>query len=143
MNSQPTERPNITDQAFERRLADEPESGRFVEPRSWLNQTTDEVSSWFGNVDAMRRRQRDKAVGDHSGEGPKSETNPDARIADQVSQHLTADHELDASRVDIACEAGVVTLNGEVTTLADKNRAQHLAAAVSGVVRVQDNLLVE
>ena len=130
------------DPGYARRLRNEPDSGRFVEPRSWLERTSDEVASWFGNVDAMRRRQRDEAVGDHRGLGPKNKIDDDARIVDEVSRHMTADVLLDASRVVVLCEAGVVTLNGDVTTGADRMRAEHLAAAVSGVAEVRNNLLV-
>lgn len=131
-----------TDPGYERRLRNEPDSGRFAEPRSWLERTSDEVASWFGNVDAMRRRQRDEAVGDHRGLGPQSSINADTRIVDEISRHLTADPLLDASRMAVLCEEGVVTLNGDVTTSADRSRAEHLAAAVSGVAEVRNNLLV-
>ncbi len=130
------------DEHYERRLRNEPDSGRFAEPRSWWERTSDEVASWFGNVDAMRRRQRDQAVGDHTGEGPKANISEDARIVDEVGRRLTEDAALDASRVEVLCAEGVVTLNGEVTTSADSVRAEHLAAAVTGVTRVENLLTV-
>ncbi len=130
------------DEHYERRLRNEPDSGRFAEPRSWWERTSDEVASWFGNVEAMRRRQRDQAVGDHTGEGPKASISEDARIIEEVGRRLTQDAALDASRVEVLCADGVVTLNGEVTTSADKLRAEHLAAAVSGVREVESRLLV-
>jgi osmotically-inducible protein OsmY len=142
MNRPSMDSPKPADRDFERRLKAEPETGRFAEPRSWWNRTADEVSSWFGNTDAMRRRQRDEAVGDHAGKGPNTEITADTRIVDDVSRHLTADSALDASRMEVLCSAGVVTLNGEVITAADRSHAEHLAAAVSGVTSVQNNLLV-
>jgi osmotically-inducible protein OsmY len=141
MDRQPTD-PKVPDRKYERRLSNEPETGRFAEPRSWVSRTTDEVISWFGNVDALRRRQRDAAVGDHTGEGPKTNIDADARIVDQVSQHLTDDPTLNASKIEVLCRDGAVSLNGEVTTAADRLRAEHLAAAVSGVTEVRNELLV-
>jgi osmotically-inducible protein OsmY len=81
-------------------------------------------------------------VGDHTGQGPKTDIDTDARIVEQVSQHLTADPALNASRIEVLCLDAVVTLDGEVITSADRNLAEHLAAAVSGVTRVRNNLLV-
>jgi osmotically-inducible protein OsmY len=142
MDRESTERLSSKDRDYERRLSNEPESGRFAEPRSWWARTTDEVASWFGNIDALRRRQRDGAVGDHTGEGPKTDIDSDARIIEQVSQHLTEDATLNASKVEVLCVGGVVALNGEVTTSADKLRAENLAVATPGVTEVQNNLLV-
>lgn len=142
MDNQPAERQSAPDRSYERRLNNEPESGRFAVSRSWWDRTSDEITSWFGNVDALRRRQRDLAVGDHTGEGPKSEITSDAAIVEQISQRLTEDAMLNASKVEVLCLSGTVTLNGEVTTSADKLRAEHLAGAVAGVAQVQNNLLV-
>ena len=130
------------DPAYERRLENEPESGRYTRRRGWLDRTTDEVSAWFGNQDALRRRQRDEAVGDHTGKGPKTSLDPDTLILEQVNQQLTVDPDLDASNVEVAVHAGVVTLDGAVITSADKRRAEYLAAAVTGVSKVRNDLLV-
>ncbi len=136
---EPTSTP---DKTFERRLQNEPESGRFAERRSWMDRTRDEVASWLGNVDALRRRQRDETVGDHTGQGPSTAIDVDARIVDEISRRMTEDSALDASRVRVSCTDGVVRLNGEVTTTADRGRAEHLAAAVGGVREVRNDLLV-
>lgn len=130
------------DKAYEKRLNAEPETGRFAEPRSWWDRTSDEVASWFGNIDAMRRRQRDEAVGDHAGVGPRTAVDPDKVILDEVTRRFTEDRLLDASRIEIACLGRVVALDGEVTTDADRTRAEHLAGAVEGVIEVQNKLAV-
>jgi osmotically-inducible protein OsmY len=112
------------------------------EPRPVLERARDEVASWFGDSDAASRRQRDQAVGDHSGKGPQGDLDPDARIVDEVSQRLRADPDIDASRVEVASHSGAVTLNGQVTTSAHRAHAEALAHAVAGVSQVENRLLV-
>jgi len=128
--------------AYETQLKREPESGRFAEPRSWWDRTSDEVAAWFGNVDALRRRQRDVAVGDHAGQGPKFTHDEDARIVDQIGRRMTNDPNLDASRVTVTCHDRVVSLTGEVLTEADRHHAEHLAAAAPGALEVRNSLIV-
>ena len=118
------------------------EVGRFAERRSWLDRTTDEVASWFGNTAAMRRRQWDEASGDHTGKGPVRDVDADTRIIDELNQRLTVDSELDASGIQATAHDGVVTLDGSVATLAGAQRAEGLAMAVSGVKQVVNNLVV-
>jgi osmotically-inducible protein OsmY len=117
-------------------------SGRFAEPRSWLDRTRDEIASWFGATGAMRRRQWDEASGDHAGQGPTQTIDADARIVEMLNHRLTIDHELDASDIEVACEEGVVTLDGAARTSAAVQRAEGLATGVSGVKRVVNNLIV-
>src|SRR5665213_1802355 len=76
-------------------------SGRFAERRSWMDRARDEVTAWLGDRGALRRRQWDEAVGDHSGQGPAPVLDGDARILDDVSRHLTGDRVLDASRIEV------------------------------------------
>jgi hypothetical protein len=45
--------------------------------RDWWDRATDEVSSWFGDEDAERRRRMDE----HRGRGPKNYSRSDERIA--------------------------------------------------------------
>jgi osmotically-inducible protein OsmY len=142
MDRQPNRSADPLQRAYDQRLEREPESGRFAEPRSWWDRTADEVAAWFGNVDAMRRRQRDEAAGDHTGQGPASGLDEDARIVDAISRRMTNDAALDASRVRVACHAGAVTLTGAVTTSADRDHAGHLAAAAPGVSEVRNDLIV-
>jgi len=130
------------DRAFKRRLEQAPDSGRFAEPRSWWARTTDEVAAWFGNPDALRRRQRDEAVGDHRGKGPASAIDEDERIVAEVSRQLTHDRLLDASRIAVACKDRAVMLTGEVTTSADQARAESIATACAGVDSVESRLIV-
>jgi len=130
------------DAARRGRRGNELEVGRFAERRSWLDRTTDEVASWFGNTAAMRRRQWDEASGDHTGKGPVRDVDADTRIIDELNQRLTVDSELDASGIQATAHDGVVTLDGSVATLAGAQRAEGLAMAVSGVKQVVNNLVV-
>lgn len=111
-------------------------------PRSFVERTKDEVQAWFGDADAAARRQRDQAAGDHTGKGPENDLDPDARIVADISQRLTDDPDLDASRVKVASRDGLVTLTGEVSTAAHRARAEQLAGAVAGVQLVENRLQV-
>jgi osmotically-inducible protein OsmY len=116
--------------------------GRFTEERSWLARTGDEIASWFGNRDALRRRQWDEAAGDHSGVGPKAERSPDDVILDDVNQRLTNDANLDASGIEVTVLNGEVTLNGSVPIRADQRLAQDLIETVPGITAVHNNLRI-
>ena len=112
------------------------------EERSLLDRAKDEVSSWFGDAEAAARRQRDEAVGDHTGKGPESHLEPDARIVDDITRRLTDDPSLDASHVNVESHEGVVTLKGDVTTSAQRAHAEEVSSAVAGVQRVDNRLVV-
>jgi osmotically-inducible protein OsmY len=137
---QPDPRKAPADQALERGRS--PDAGVPTEPRSWLARTGDEVASWFGDAAAASRRQRDKAVGDHSGQGPNAKIDTDARIRDELNQRLTADPQIDASLVEVEVAAGAVVLSGSVSTTAERRRAEDLAMGVTGVSQVNNRLLV-
>jgi len=111
------------------------------ERRPIAARATDEVAAWFGNVDALGRRQRDEAVGDHAGKGPAGDTAADARLLAEVSDRLTQDAKLDASGIRVVVMSGSVTLNGTVLTAADKLAAERDAGAV-GAGHVTNNLIV-
>ncbi|MGH7022741.1 MAG: BON domain-containing protein [Caulobacteraceae bacterium] len=123
-------------------MSDQPSTTPGGEERSLLDRAKDEVSSWFGDADAAARRQRDEAVGDHSGKGPENHLEPDARIVDDITRRLTDDASLDASGVNIESHDGVVTLKGQVTTSAQRAHAEEVSAAVAGVQRVDNRLVV-
>jgi osmotically-inducible protein OsmY len=112
------------------------------EQRPLAERAKDEVASWFGDPAAASRRQRDDAVGDHSGKGPESHLDPDARIVDEVSRKLTDDPAVDGTRIEVAAHDGVVVLNGQVTTSAHRAHAEELAHTVAGVTQVENRLQV-
>jgi len=111
------------------------------EPRPFLDRAGDEVAAWFGNVDALGRRQRDEAVGDHAGKGPSDGSAPDARLLADATDRLTQDATLDASRIRITVLNGTIVLSGSVTTAADRAAAERDTLSV-GATHVVNNLMV-
>lgn len=109
------------------------------EERSWWDRTTDEVSSWFGDEDAERRRERDK---NYRGKGPRNYSRSDERIKEDINDRLSDDPFVDASDIDVAVSNGEVTLTGNVDHRSTKRRAEDLAEAVSGVKNVENRLRV-
>src|SRR5690606_19937537 len=66
------------------------------EDRSWWDRATDEVSSWFGDEDAERRRSMDR---NHRGKGPRNYTRSDDRIKEDINDRLSDDPFIDASDI--------------------------------------------
>lgn len=128
------------------RYTPNPREGRGEEPRSWWNRTQDEVSSWFGDENARRRREWDERQADvraeHRGRGPKGYRRSDARIEEDLNDLLTDDAYLDASDIMVSVKDGEATLSGLVARREDKRRAEDLADRVLGVSHVQNNLRV-
>ena len=111
--------------------------------RGWWDRTSDEVSSWFGDDDAKRRRRMDHLnEGNHYGKGPKNYKRSEEKIKEDVNDHLSDDHFLDATDIDVEVNGTEVTLSGTVDSRHSKRRAEDLAEWVSGVTHVQNNLRV-
>jgi osmotically-inducible protein OsmY len=111
--------------------------------RDWWDKTKDEVSSWFGDEDAERRRRMDRRLGAHRGRGPKGYTRSDERIREDINDRLSDDSFLDATEIDVTVSNGEVTLTGTVENRIDKRRAEDLAEDISGVKNVQNQLRVK
>ena len=111
--------------------------------RNWWDKTTDEVSSWFGDEDAERRRRMDKLSGPHRGKGPKGYTRSDERIKEDINEKLYHDSFVDASNIEITVTDGEATLSGTVDSRETKRRAEDLAESVTGVKNVQNQLRVD
>jgi osmotically-inducible protein OsmY len=109
------------------------------EERGWWDRASDEVSSWFGDDDADRRRRLDAR---HEGRGPKGYRRSDDRIREDVSDRLTDDPYVDATEIEIVVADAEVTLTGSVDSRNARRRAEDLAERVSGVTHVQNNLRV-
>lgn len=113
------------------------------EERNWWDRTTDEVSSWFGDEDAERRRERDKQMqGQYKGKGPKNYSRSDDRIKDDVNDRLSDDPFIDATEIEVTVSNGEVTLTGTVDHRSTKRRAEDLAESVSGVKNVENRIRV-
>jgi osmotically-inducible protein OsmY len=111
--------------------------------RDWWDKTKDEVSSWFGDDDAERRRKMDNMrEGQHRGKGPKGYTRSDDRIKEDVNDKLSDDPNVDASDIDVSVNNCEVTLTGTVTNRWEKRRAEDVAESVSGVKNVENRLRV-
>ncbi|MDF2689567.1 MAG: hypothetical protein K0Q80_2533, partial [Microvirga sp.] len=116
--------------------------------RGGWDRFSDEVSSWFGDDGAARRREQDARQGDHGaqhhrGRGPKGYTRSDERIREDVNERLTDDPYVDASEIDVGVSSCEVTLSGTVDSREAKRRAEDCAERVSGVRHVQNNLRVQ
>jgi osmotically-inducible protein OsmY len=109
------------------------------EERNWWDKTTDEVSSWFGDEDAERRRRQDRM---HKGRGPKNYQRSDERIKEDINDRLSDDWFIDASEIDVTVSSGEVTLTGTVDDRSDKRRAEDIAESVSGVKQVENRLRI-
>lgn len=107
--------------------------------RGFFDRASDEVSSWFGDEDARRRREQDE----HRGRGPKGYTRSDERIREDVNDRLTDDGWLDASDIEVQVSSGEVTLTGQVNSREEKRRAEDIVEQVSGVKNVQNSLRVK
>jgi osmotically-inducible protein OsmY len=110
--------------------------------RGWWDRTSDEVSSWFGDDEARRRREMDAQDRGHRGRGPKGYVRSDERIREDVCDRLSDDPMVDASEVEVAVAGGEVTLAGTVNSREERRRAEDCAERVSGVSHVQNNLRV-
>jgi osmotically-inducible protein OsmY len=78
----------------------------------------------------------------HSGKGPKGYKRSDERIRDDVNDHLTHDHGVDATHIDVVVVDCECTLSGNVATRDEKRRAEDIAERIMGVKHVQNNLRV-
>ncbi|MBV8798429.1 MAG: BON domain-containing protein [Alphaproteobacteria bacterium] len=107
--------------------------------RGWWDKATDEVSSWFGDEEAERRRRMDE----HRGRGPKNYSRSDDRIREDVNDRLTDDPLVDASEIEVSVQGQEVTLSGTVSSRNEKRLAEECAESVSGVKHVQNNLRVK
>jgi len=78
----------------------------------------------------------------HSGKGPKGYKRSDERIRDDINDHLTHDHGVDATHIDVVVVDCECTLTGNVATRDQKRRAEDIAERIMGVKHVQNNLRV-
>lgn len=120
------------------------ERGYRPDERGWFDRAADEVSSWFGDDEAQRRREMDeRRAGQHRGRGPRGYTRSDDRIREDVNDRLTDDPFVDASEIEVTVSGCEVTLSGTVDSRMAKRRAEDIAESVSGVRHVQNNIRVK
>lgn len=69
----------------------------------------------------------------NTGRGPRGYNRLDSRIHDDACEFLTRNREVDASRIDVTVESGVVTLSGKVENREMKKIAGRLVENIPGV----------
>jgi osmotically-inducible protein OsmY len=110
--------------------------------RDWWDRTKDEVSSWFGDDDAERRRRVDKINGPHKGKGPRDYRRSEDRIKEDVCDRLADDDYVDASNINVQIQNDEVVLSGTVNSREEKRRAEDVVESISGVRNVENRLRV-
>jgi osmotically-inducible protein OsmY len=110
--------------------------------RDWWDRTKDEVSSWFGDDDAERRRRTDKINGPHKGKGPRDYHRSEDRIREDVCDRLSDDDYVDASEIRIEIHNDEVILSGNVNSREEKRRAEDIVESVSGIRNVENRIRV-
>ena len=111
--------------------------------RGWWDRASDEVSSWFGDEEAERRRNLDKMrEGSYRGRGPRGYKRSDERIKEDINDRLSDDPYIDASDVEVTVASCEVTLTGTVDDRNTKRRAEDIAEDVSGVANVENRLRI-
>ena len=131
----------------ERGWETENRGGSNRDERGWWDKTTDEISSWFGDGEASRRRERDMRQSggqqtSHRGRGPKNYRRSDERIRDDINDRLTDYPYLDASDIEVEINNGEVVLTGTVESRYAKRMAEDVTEDVSGVTHVENRLRV-
>jgi osmotically-inducible protein OsmY len=121
--------------------------GSNQEDRGWWDRASDEVSSWFGDEEAERRRQIDErrsySAQSHRGRGPRNYNRSDDRIREDVNDRLTDSHFIDASDIDVQVNNAEVILTGTVDSRYAKRMAEDIAEDVSGVKNVENRLRID
>jgi len=77
-----------------------------------------------------------------AGRGPQGYKRSDERIAEDINEELTRDHDVDASNISVEVKDGEVTLNGMVSDRESKRRAEEIAECCSGVQEVMNHLRI-
>lgn len=81
--------------------------------------------------------------GQHYGRGPKNYQRSDDRIREEVSEHLTYHHDIDATDIEVQVQGGEVTLTGTVQDRRQKRLAEDIAEDIRGVRDVHNHIRVQ
>jgi hypothetical protein len=82
-------------------------------------------------------------AGPHTGRGPQGYQRSDARIEEDVCEHLTHHGMLDATGIQVQVENGEVTLTGSVESRQAKRLAEDILEGISGVRDIHNQLRVQ
>lgn len=111
--------------------------------RGFFDRMGDKIGSWFGDDD-NDRSYGDRSYGEsHRGRGPGNYKRSDERLLEDACEHLTHDHNVDASDIEVTVKDGEVTLDGTVRNRMAKRRAEDCVHDLSGVKHVQNNLRIK
>lgn len=91
----------------------------------------------------QNRTRRSLATENFRGRGPKSYRRSDNRIKEDVCEHLTDDHEVNASDINVSVKEAKVTLSGEVSDKWMKYCAEDIAENIRGVKEVENKISVK
>jgi len=105
--------------------------------RGFFDKADDEVSSWFGDEDAERRRERD-----HRGKGPSNYKRSDERLMEDACERLTHEPRVDARQIKVTAKNNEIALDGHVSSRFQKREAEDCVHEISGVKHVQNNLRI-
>lgn len=73
----------------------------------------------------------------------QSSQNNDAIILSRITKLLHDNPAIDDSKIEVRVDEGKVVLKGKADTEAEKENAQLICAAVDGVMKVENHLVVE
>ncbi|HEX7944331.1 MAG TPA: BON domain-containing protein [Phenylobacterium sp.] len=79
----------------------------------------------------------------YAGKGPKGWSMADERLIEEVSERLMQDRLLDARGVEVAADAGTVTLSGHVAAASDIALAAMLVRGTPGVRDLVNRLVLQ
>ena len=123
-------------------------SWRQEQSRAWGGQTG---SQGYGHGPGWQGSGADRGysaagswmAGPHSGRGPQGYQRSDARIEEDVCEHLTHHGMLDATGIQVQVEHGEVTLTGTVESRQAKRMAEDILDGISGVRDIHNQLRVQ
>jgi hypothetical protein len=106
----------------------------------WRGSAGWDVPPRYEGPGVVRRRQ--PLWANYAGRGPRGYRRSDESIHDDVCDRLTMDPRVDAFDIEVRVQNGEVTLAGNVNSREQKRRAEDVAALVSGVRDVINELRV-
>jgi len=98
---------------------------------------------YVGLTDEMAEANDDSQRGEHYGRGPAGYKRSDARIDEEINDHLTEHSYIDATEIVVTVKDGEVTLEGSVPDKDQKYYAEEVAEKVPGVTDVNNLLRVK
>ena len=97
-----------------------------------------------GGVDVSDAREAGAKVGEKvaAGVNEAQRATADAAMTAKIKSKMALDDDVSAASIDVDSKAGVVMLNGRVSSDSERVKALALARETEGVTRVVDNLVV-